>query len=176
MNGRAHETKPIDPFLQCLRDTLRRMRKTVREAFSAKRGYYAAVTFVICQHRGLLIGLHDWSVLRDGRKRESESERHDPYLFDRPFPSYAYGISLGIPAGPYRNTQSICMLAHTYVEHVIHGIIHATNPRYQKIPPGLYTRTASVVCSHVRIRVTVIHDGTTHVRFMVTWKWRLGIM
>lgn len=33
------------------------------------------------------------------------------------------------PGGPYRNTQSICMPAvRTYVRHVIHGIIHATNP------------------------------------------------
>lgn len=142
-------------------------KKMVPEAFSAKRGYYAAVTFVICQHRGLLIGSHDWSTLRNGRTRESESERHDPYLLDRPFPSYAYGISSGIPAGPYRNTQSICMLAHTYVRGACNTWYNTRDESaLSENTPGSCTRAASVVCLHVRIRATVIHDGIyTHVRF-----------
>jgi len=58
------------------------------------------------------------------------------------------------------------------------GVIHATNPRYQKIPPGLYTTDRCPLCARTvaRTRVTVVHDGILHERPVhgLPGKWAPG--
>jgi len=150
------------------------------------RDYYAAVTFVICQHRGASSLGHVIDLLSSvGSSRESE--RHEIPISPRssPYPSYTYGISSGISVGPYRNTQSICMPAHTYVRGACNTWYNTRDESalYQKIPPpgGCTHRVASTPVSlhvklyYVRVRVTVIHDGilyTRSVHRLPPTKWR----
>lgn len=147
--------------------------------FSTMRGYYVAVTFVICQHRGLLTGSHglirpSWP-LEGGRTRDCESERHDPYLLSIT-PTRVTLMEFHRESRSARivtRSQFVCPRIRTYVGHVIHGIIHATNPRYQKIPPGLYTRAARPLCACAYVYVWSCHPRWhphtpthTHARFM----------
>lgn len=85
----------------------------------------------------------DWSAER--HLSEAHGGWHDSYLLipssSPPLESRLWNSS-GIPAGPgiVTRSQFVCSHIRTYVGHVIHGgIIHATNPRYQKMPEG-YTR------------------------------------
>lgn len=73
---------------------------------------HVTVTFVICQHRRLLIGLQ--GLIRAPSKAHTAiSSWHDSY------PWSLDGVTpmefIRNPGGPYRNTQSICMPVHTYV-------------------------------------------------------------
>jgi len=68
-------------------------------------------------------------------------------ISDRPLelrPRNSAGISMSA-LGIVTRGQFVSPCIRTYVGHVIHGIIHATNPRYQKIP-GTTRRVRLCVC------------------------------
>lgn len=175
--ARTHETKPIDCFLQRLRDTytVRRARKNSRaDAFSATicRG------LPLCGRdiRNMPTSRASYRVARLIRPPMAPSEggheiRLSPRSSSRVTPMEFHRESR--PARIVTRSQFVCPRIRTYVGHVIHGIVHAMNPRYQKMPRGctvLYTGggRAELVCLQcTRARLSLCPTTvSTHVRSM----------
>jgi len=78
-------------------------------------------------------------------------------------PRNSAGISVSA-LGIVTRGQFVSPCIRTYVGHVIHGIIHATNPRYQKIPETMRRVRLCVcvcVCEGIYIRACVLDSAST---------------
>lgn len=163
MRAGSRETKLIHAFFPMFRDDIPCTTgwwKTEASVF----GYagHVTVTFVICQHRGLLIGLHPIDPPRGTSPRLARFLSPDPFLL---FTSRVTPMEFIRNPGRarYRNTQSICMLAHTYVRGACNtwGYNTRDESALSENARGLHTGLAPYLCiyvSHPHIHMPPILD------------------